>query len=136
MAYLLLSNPLPNEKILDQSKFKALIFADDKLKVIQMSKFVLDKTESIVRKEENAGLQNFLLFPQCFLKKKKKMVMVVKSRSSLVRCFSLPDDIWRQSFQCCSYGAIFVAFDEDKATLSSIPYFENRVSYFVQNRRM
>ena len=70
MAYLLLSNPLPNEKILDQSKFKALIFADDKLKVIQMSKFVLDKTESIVRKEENAGLQHFLLFPQCFLEKK------------------------------------------------------------------
>ena len=40
---------LPNDEILDQSKFKA--FADDKLKVIQMEKFVLNKTENIVGKE-------------------------------------------------------------------------------------
>ena len=30
---------------------------------------------------------------------------------------------------------VFVAFVEDNATMSSVPYFENRVSYFVQNRR-
>ena len=30
---------------------------------------------------------------------------------------------------------IFVAFVEDNATMSSIRYFENHVSYFVQNRR-
>ena len=30
---------------------------------------------------------------------------------------------------------IFVAFVEDSATMSSIRYFENHVSYFVQNRR-
>ena len=30
---------------------------------------------------------------------------------------------------------IFVAFVEDKATMISIEYFENHVSYFVQNRR-
>ena len=33
-----------------------------------MAKFVLDKTENIVGKEENAGYQHFLLFPQCFQK--------------------------------------------------------------------
>ena len=52
------------KKILDQSKFKA--FADDKLKVIQIATSVLDKTENNVGKEENAGYQHFLLFPQCF----------------------------------------------------------------------
>ena len=31
--------------------------------------------------------------------------------------------------------SVFVAFVEDNATMSSIPYFENNVSYFVQNRR-
>ena len=30
---------------------------------------------------------------------------------------------------------IFVAFVKDNATMSSIRYFENHVSYFVQNRR-
>ena len=43
-------------------------FADDKLKVIQMQKFVPDKTENIEGKEENAGYQHFLLFSQCFKK--------------------------------------------------------------------
>ena len=33
---------------------------------------------------------------------------------------------------CCN---IFVAFVEDNATMSSIPYFENCVSYSVQNLR-
>ena len=59
-------NPLTNNKILDQSKFKA--FADEKLKAIQMAKFVLDKTENIVGKKENAGYQHFLPLPQCFQK--------------------------------------------------------------------
>ena len=30
---------------------------------------------------------------------------------------------------------IFVAFVEDNATMSSIRYFENHASYYVQNRR-
>ena len=59
-------NPLPYNKILDQSKLKA--FADNKLKVIKMAKIVLDRIEKIVSKEENAGSQHFLLFPQCFQK--------------------------------------------------------------------
>ena len=33
-----------------------------------MAKSVLDKIEKIVGKEENAGYQHFLLFPQCFQK--------------------------------------------------------------------
>ena len=53
LTFEVLLNPVPNDKILDQSKFKA--FADDKLKVIQMAKFVLDKLENIMGKEENNG---------------------------------------------------------------------------------
>ena len=34
-----------------------------------------------------------------------------------------------------SFCFFFVAFDEDNATMSSIRYFENHISYFVQNRR-
>ena len=60
------STPFPDDKILHKSKLKA--FADDKLKLIQMAKFVLDKTENIVGKEENAGYQHFLHFPHCFQK--------------------------------------------------------------------
>ena len=41
---------LQNDKILDQSKLKA--FADDKLKVIQMAKFVLGKIENTVEKKK------------------------------------------------------------------------------------
>ena len=59
-------NLLPNDKILDQSKLKAT--ADNTLKVIQIARFVLEKIENIVEKEENAGYQHFLLFPQCFQK--------------------------------------------------------------------
>ena len=54
--------PLPNDKISDWSKLKA--FADDKLKVVKMNKFVLDRVE------KKAGSQHFLLFHnvfQCFL---------------------------------------------------------------------
>ena len=59
-------NSLPKSKILDQSKLKAL--EDEKPKLIKMAKIVLDKIENIVGKEENAGYQHFLLFPQCFQK--------------------------------------------------------------------
>ena len=52
-AWLIHLTLLPNDNISDQSKLKA--FADDKLKVIKMAKFLLDKIENIVGKEENAG---------------------------------------------------------------------------------
>ena len=59
-------NSLPNNKILDWSKFKA--FADDKINMTEKFKFVLGRIENIVEKGENAGYQYFFLFPQCFQK--------------------------------------------------------------------
>ena len=56
----------PNDKTLHQSKFR--VFADDKTIVTQKFKFTFGRLENIVGKEENAGYQNFLLFPQCFQK--------------------------------------------------------------------
>ena len=58
--------PLPNDKILALSKLKA--FADGKPNVAQNIQFVLHRIENTVRKGENAGKQNFFLFPHCFLK--------------------------------------------------------------------
>ena len=43
-------------------------FEDDKLNVTQNVKVVFQRIENIVGKEENAGYQHFLLFPQCFQK--------------------------------------------------------------------
>ena len=55
---------LPDDKILGLPKLKA--FADDKLNVTQSVKVAIHRIENIVGKEENAGYQHFLLFPQCF----------------------------------------------------------------------
>ena len=57
---------LPNDKIVDLSKFKE--FADNKINVTQKQKFALRRLENIVGKRENAGYQHLLLFPQCFQK--------------------------------------------------------------------
>ena len=54
-------NSLPNDKILDWSKFKA--FADDKIKVLKMIIFVLDRDENIVGKGENAFPHNVFKRP-------------------------------------------------------------------------
>ena len=59
-------NSLPNDKIVDLSKLKA--FVDDNSNVNQRWKFPLGTLENNVGKEENAGYQHFLLFPQCFQK--------------------------------------------------------------------
>ena len=59
-------NPLPDDKILGLPKLKA--FADEKSNVTQNIKVVFHRIENIVGKEENAGYQYFLLFPQCFRK--------------------------------------------------------------------
>ena len=59
-------NSLPNDEILDLTKFKA--FADNKIILTQKLKFMLEREENIVEKGENAGYQHFLLFPQCFQK--------------------------------------------------------------------
>ena len=55
---------LPDDKSLDWYKLKA--FADDKIIVTKDIKVVFHRIENTVGKEENAGYQHFLLFPQCF----------------------------------------------------------------------
>ena len=57
-------NPLPNNKTLNLSKLKG--FTHNSLNMYQNLKFDLGRVENIVGKEENAGYQHFLLFPQCF----------------------------------------------------------------------
>ena len=57
-------HPLPNNKILDWSKFKA--FAENKIHVAENLTFVLQRVENIVGKGKNAGYKHFLFFPQCF----------------------------------------------------------------------
>ena len=57
---------LSNDKNLVWSKFKAL--ADNKIKVIEKLRIILGRVENIVRTGENAGYQQFLLFPHCFQK--------------------------------------------------------------------
>ena len=52
--------------ILDWSKFKAN--ADNKINVAQNLIFFQGRVENILGKGENAGYQQFLLFPQCFQK--------------------------------------------------------------------
>ena len=59
-------DPLPNNKILEYSKWKA--YADDKIQVDEKLKFVMGLEENILRKGENAVYQQFLFFPQCFEK--------------------------------------------------------------------
>ena len=72
---------LPNDNILDKSKFKA--FADDKFILPRKLKFVLGRVENIVGKAgENAVYQHFLLFQLCF---HFFFSEVVKSRDCVVK---------------------------------------------------
>ena len=50
LGILLELNSLPNDEILDQSKFNA--FADDKIDVTKESKFVLGRVETLWEKEK------------------------------------------------------------------------------------
>ena len=59
-------NPLPNDKILDVAKLKAL--AEDKLDGAKIVISLFDRVENTMVKGENAGIQHFLLFQQCFSK--------------------------------------------------------------------
>ena len=56
-----LLNSLPNDKILDWSKFKASV--DDKIDATEKNEFFLRRFENIVGKGENATYQHFLHFP-------------------------------------------------------------------------
>ena len=53
-------NFLPNNKILDWTKFKA--FADNKINVTKNFRFAFDRVENWGGKGENAGNHHFLLF--------------------------------------------------------------------------
>ena len=44
-------------------------FADDKMNLAEKLKKFFEQVENIVGKEENAGHQHFLIFPQCFQKR-------------------------------------------------------------------
>ena len=82
LTYNCLVNSIPNDKFLDVNKLEA--FAEDKLKVDKMKIFclLLDRADNNVGKGENAGLQHFLVFPQC---SKAFFFRVVKSRDCLVQ---------------------------------------------------
>ena len=73
-------NSLPNDKILDWSKFKA--FADAKIDLTQYLNFALGRVENILGKGENAGYQHFFLFPKCF--QESTSLRVVKSLDCVV----------------------------------------------------
>ena len=53
-------------QMINSSKLK--VFEADKTNSTEKFKLVLGRVENIVGKEENAGYQHFLLFPQCFQK--------------------------------------------------------------------
>ena len=73
-------NSLPNDTILALTKLKA--FADNKLNDTEIMMYVFDMAENIVGKGENAGLQHFLLFLQCF---QKSSLGVIKSQDCVVK---------------------------------------------------
>ena len=66
MLKLLSINRLPNDKCLDMTKLKAS--ADNKLNVAGITISLYDGVKNTVGKEESAGYQHFLLFPQHFPK--------------------------------------------------------------------
>ena len=64
-------NPSPNA-----TKLKA--FADDKLNLANMMIFLFDRAENNEwEKKKNVCYQQFLLFPQCFLKQSKGSLKVM-----------------------------------------------------------
>ena len=57
---------LPNQHILDSSKFKE--FVDDNSKFDGKGVKVSKRVQNTMSKGENAGYEQFLLFPWCFLR--------------------------------------------------------------------
>ena len=66
MFHSCISLPFYDDKILGLPRLKA--FADDNFNVTQDIQVVFHRIVNIMGKEENAGYQHFLLFPQCFQK--------------------------------------------------------------------
>ena len=78
---LVIFNPLPNNKILDQSNLKE--FADDKIYLTKIMKYAFHWVENIVGKGENAGNQCWSPFPSMSLK--GSFLRVLKSRDCMVK---------------------------------------------------
>ena len=66
--------PFPNDKFLDCSKLKEI--ANDNFKFDVMGKKFSRWVKNTVGKGEIARNEQFLLFPQCFQKKKKKKLVL------------------------------------------------------------
>ena len=66
LPHVTLSNPFPNDKILDSSKLKQ--FADDNFKFVENGRKLSKQVENTVEKGEIARYEQFFLFPQCFQK--------------------------------------------------------------------
>ena len=64
--FLTVFNSFPQDKILDQTKLKAL--ADDNFKFDENARKLSKRVENTVGKGEIAHYEQFLLFPQCFQK--------------------------------------------------------------------
>ena len=65
-SFLRAINPFPNDKYLDASKLKE--FADDNFNFGESGEKLSKRIENTVGKGEIARYEQFLLFPQCFLK--------------------------------------------------------------------
>ena len=81
MYFLLILNPLPNDKILDVTKLKAS--ADEKLNFVKMTISLLARVENTVGKGENAGYKHFFPFSPVF--SKAFFFRVVKSWECVVK---------------------------------------------------
>ena len=75
------NKPLPKDKILDQSKLKAI--ADDKMNDRKIEIWFSKGRKHCGEKGESAVYQHFLHFPQCFLK--GPFLRVVESRDCEVK---------------------------------------------------
>ena len=94
----MLLNSLPNEKILDMTKVKAS--EDNKLNVAKMIISLCYRVENTVGKEENAGYQHFLLFPQCFPKPISLGSLKVWIFKGQKFCIHQIESIYRLQIEC------------------------------------
>ena len=89
-------NSLPSKKNLDVAKLKA--FADNKLRVSKLTISLFDSVENTVGKGENAGLQHFLLFPQCIPKPSSLGSLKVGIKQQNIGCDQI-ESICRQQIR-------------------------------------
>ena len=123
-CFLTIFDPLTNYQTTNFRLFQNLKeFADDNFKFDENGRKLSKRVENTVGKGEIARYEQFLLFPQCFLKR-----LVSQGRQSVSLCGNglkiKPKHV-----------AVIVAFVENNASMSSIRYFENYASQFVQNQR-